>query len=291
MTFKAPKRDKDCRICKALESRGDTKHLYDGHVSNFPTGCPRYIAFSIGERRKIASEAKLCWSCHDPKYFHKPESSRKHREECVVNKGRKSRYTCTAKNCKVHMWICLKHKDENSTALEEFKKEIESKFQLDFGYVVSMPILKSSVEDEIVVRSAEQKNPLPQVSSCDPVAETTVDTVANCKCPPEGLSSDEAYDALKKKLRKDGVDVEIKPIPQGRSQFILAYTEGTTRPILQLYDTGCGGILFREGVPEKELGAVKKVHVKIPGVNKHAPCQTHTKYPFSRLLLQSQVIK
>ena len=88
VTFKAPKRDEDCRICKALESRGDTKHLYDGHVSNFPTGCPRYIAFSIGERRKIASEAKLCWSCHDPKYFHKPESSKKHREECMINKGR-----------------------------------------------------------------------------------------------------------------------------------------------------------------------------------------------------------
>ena len=51
----------------------------------------------------------------------------------------------------------------------------------------------------------------------------------------------------------------MEPIPEGRSQFILAYTEGKTRPILQLYDTGCGGILFKEGVLEKEIDAIRKV--------------------------------
>ena len=53
--YNPAKRDVSCRICKALEARGDTNLLYDGHVSNFPTGCPRYMAFSTDERRKIAS--------------------------------------------------------------------------------------------------------------------------------------------------------------------------------------------------------------------------------------------
>ena len=73
------------------------------------------------------------------------------------------------------------------------------------------------------------------------------------------LSSQQAYDALKKKLVNQGKHEELEPIPEGRSQFILAYTEGKTRPILQLYDTGCGGILFKEGVLEKEIDAIREV--------------------------------
>ena len=43
------KRDDNCRVCKVLELRGDTLELYDGHFSNYPTGCPRYVSFNIEE--------------------------------------------------------------------------------------------------------------------------------------------------------------------------------------------------------------------------------------------------
>ena len=37
---------------------------------------------------------------------------------------------------------------------------------------------------------------------------------------------------------------------------MIGSTQGKTRPLLTLYDTGCGSVLFREGVPGNELPAV-----------------------------------
>ena len=59
---------------------------------------------------------------------------------------------------------------------------------------------------------------------------------------------------MKEKLNSQGNNEKLLPIPKGRPQFILGYAEGKTRPLLQLYDSGCGGVIFRDGVPEKELG-------------------------------------
>ena len=79
------------------------------------------------------------------------------------------------------------------------------------------------------------------------------------KCAPKkNLSTKEALDVLKKKLAKEGKHEELRPIPKGRAQYILAFTEGKTRPILQLYDTGCSGVLFKEHVPGKEIDGVPK---------------------------------
>ena len=40
---------------------------------------------------------------------------------------------------------------------------------------------------------------------------------------------------------------------------MLGLAQGRTRPLLHLYDTGCGSVLFKSGVPEKELkGCVLK---------------------------------
>ena len=250
-SFKS-KRDESCRICKALEARGDTLQLYDGHFSNYPTGCPRYIAFNIEERRKIATEAKFCWLCHDPKYFHNQSTYRKHRDEdCYVGRGKKTRFTCTVQGCKLHMWVCLKHRDGNREALEKFKKEIEDKHGLLFGWLVCFPPI--AVDPIFDSNNVEPPTAQPKCSG-------KIDVASNCE--KKGLSTDEAYDLLKKKLKKKGLNEELKPIPKGRPQYILAYTQGKTRPILQLYDTGCGGVLFKENVPEKEIGPAV---IKRPG--------------------------
>ena len=67
------------------------------------------------------------------------------------------------------------------------------------------------------------------------------------------LSNKEAMSKLKKKLIKAGIKEKLRPIAKGRPQFMLGMAQGRTRPLLHLYDTGCGSVLFREGVPQNEL--------------------------------------
>ena len=74
VAYRPPQRDENCRICNALSAKGDTAHLYDGHLNSFPTGCPRYIGMNIEERRSIAVAAKLCLRCHDPDYVYDPRN-------------------------------------------------------------------------------------------------------------------------------------------------------------------------------------------------------------------------
>ena len=45
----------------------------------------------------------------------------------------------------------------------------------------------------------------------------------------------------------------MHPVPHGAPTFMLGLGEGRTRPLLHLYDTGCGSVLFKSGVPKKEL--------------------------------------
>ena len=73
------------------------------------------------------------------------------------------------------------------------------------------------------------------------------------------LSSSEALNKMKKKLNRQGLKQQLRPVAKGAPQFMLGLAEGRTRPLLHLYDTGCGSVLFKTGVPEKELkGCVLK---------------------------------
>ena len=76
------------------------------------------------------------------------------------------------------------------------------------------------------------------------------------------LSSEQALNKLRKKLTAAGVDDELVPVSKGSAQFMLGYSRGLTRSLLTLYDTGCGGVIFREGVPQKELAGST---MKTPG--------------------------
>ena len=51
---------------------------------------------------------------------------------------------------------------------------------------------------------------------------------------------------------------------KGEPVFLLSKTEGKTSPLLTLWDSGCGSVLFEDGVPTKELGpAVLKTQCPI----------------------------
>ena len=69
----------------------------------------------------------------------------------------------------------------------------------------------------------------------------------------QNLSTDQAMKKLRRKLSAGGVNDELRPIAKGRAEFMLGHSKGKTRGLLNLYDTGCGGVLFREGVPQHEL--------------------------------------
>ena len=58
---------------------------------------------------------------------------------------------------------------------------------------------------------------------------------------------------MKKKLSYSGEAAEVRPIPAGRAQFMIGQTKGRTRSLNILYDTGCYGLLMKEGV-QHELG-------------------------------------
>ena len=78
--YKQPKNLPSCRICQALKNQGVNISSYDGHVSDYATGCPRFAALSTDERMVIAREAKYCVNCmgKDIKY------SMKHSRKCAI---------------------------------------------------------------------------------------------------------------------------------------------------------------------------------------------------------------
>ena len=275
--YKPPRRDDNCRICTMLETGGDTKDLYDHHLSNFPTGCPRYMKMKVEERLKVATKARICLKCHDPEYIYKKDDEK---HKCLITKQKKSRYTCADKTgkCLFHMWICCYHKEDNKEKLKQFKEEISKKFSLEFAYVVNQPVDKffdsenSEPEEpltEFVISLVKKKhseavNVEPETSAkninvpdvMSQVKDLSIDIV-NSVNPSQSnyknLSTAQATKKLQRKLSTRGENVELRPIPKGRAQFMIGHIKGKSRPLLKLYDTGCGGLLFREGVPEKEL--------------------------------------
>ena len=69
----------------------------------------------------------------------------------------------------------------------------------------------------------------------------------------KGISSSEATRILRRKLSQGGENVELRPVPAGRAQFMIGQTRGLSGPLNTLYDSGCSALLLREGA-QKELG-------------------------------------
>ena len=130
--FKLPRRHDKCRICNHLRNKGDNWMLFDNHLSNHPTGCPRYIGMNIEERNKLCKYAKICIKCNNPSYvfqFADIQSNDKHK---CVSRNSRSCYNCQNPSCNVHIWCCLAHQPENEEILKRLQQEIRSKFNLEF---------------------------------------------------------------------------------------------------------------------------------------------------------------
>ena len=280
ITFKPPVRLPECRICKILEESGDTREIYDNHHSNFPTGCPRFIMMSVEQRRDICIKAKFCLRCLDPKYKYVRADIR---HKCM-DFTRKSRYSCPKGDCKSHLWTCTRHRDENTSEFEKFKDEIKNKLGLQFCYFIGMtPVYQSDDENSasdyystssrspvttgaVRERRSQLEDPFvpptaststDTVTSTSPTAATTSSSSPNQSLNTSSqsrLTSSEAFEILKRKMKVKKIRAEFRPIEAGSPQYMLGYSRGKTRPLVTLYDTGCQTILFKEGVPDKELG-------------------------------------
>ena len=57
-TYRGPTRMPSCRICKSLETRGDTAELYENHLGNYATGCPRYATMPLKKDMRLPKRVK-----------------------------------------------------------------------------------------------------------------------------------------------------------------------------------------------------------------------------------------
>ena len=187
--FSKPKRDENCRICKMYDSKGDTRNLYDDHHSNYATGCPRYIELKVEERFEVAKEVKLCLSCHDPKYIWKFKDP-VHMKDCIVKKGKKTKFTCRNENCNMHLWVCSRHKDENEAAAQSFLHELKKK-GLNFGFYINMMTRPSSFGTEATSPHIADEEPTANNSS-EASAENTANNSSEASAENTANKSNEA---------------------------------------------------------------------------------------------------
>ena len=224
--FRGPQKQPNCRICKVLEGRGDTYNLYENHVGNYPTGCPRFAGLTTEERFEVTKESKMCLRCLDPKSTWVQRDGHK---GCQISKTKKNRFSCTNDRCVWHSWICSTHKEENKDLLNKFSAEL-SKRGLSFVQF-NTQALKSNKQPQKIA-----------------------DDVSLIRDTSKDLTREQAIEKLLKLTpNSEKLDTEEKGAPM----FMFGYAEGKTRPINIMYDSGCSDLLLKEGVPEKEMEGVR----------------------------------
>ena len=122
--FKTPQIFENCRVCVHLSATGSNhQHLFEGHTSNYPTGCPKFVEATMDKRRSLIEKIKICPQCFHPDVIYNKE----HLKDCSFSKSKKNAYSCAVPSCKTHSWICLIHKQDNSKKLDKFRADLRRK--------------------------------------------------------------------------------------------------------------------------------------------------------------------
>ena len=130
-TFSKPQNFPDCRVCKVLETQGGHNScLFEKHISDYVTGCPKFASLGNAQRLVVAKEAKFCLKCmgKDVKF------STQHNRQCPVI-SKKSSFSCKAEKCFFHMWVCSKHDEENKSAMERFSSQLRTKSGIKLVFI------------------------------------------------------------------------------------------------------------------------------------------------------------
>lgn len=229
-TVSAAIRDEKCRICRVLESEGDTD-VYEDHYSRYLIGCPRFAMMDVKTRRKYIDKAQICMYCLDLHYVAK--KYQKH-DKCKAFE-RPQNFTCLEQNCKINYLVCEKHKDRNREKNERNRIFWESRGKTFSTNVVTIP---SSPESSPVRSSARHS------SSSNSSQKTN-----NVFC---SRSLNEASQKLKDLVR----GVKVRSLPEGDPLFMFSFIDGHNRPLTCFWDQGCSHLMINSDVPEKELPAV-----------------------------------
>ena len=195
---------------------------------------------SMQDKISIAKRAKLCHFCLDSEFV-MTRSNLPH-QNCPVNL-KKRPFTCAERSCKVHFWLCDK-KDHIKLNTEKFEKaknywSRKGKAFVNFANVYHIkPKVQAKVE------------------SFDHEAVVSSDDVTCC------------LKEATKQLRQAAQGSTVFDVPEGEPLFLFSCAVGKKNPVKIFYDKGCSHIVFREGVPGKELVGVmtKKGPLMINGV-------------------------
>ena len=250
-----PKKNPLCRICKRLEFQGDNKDLYEAHQGNYPTHCPRWAGMNNEERAEIARDAKFCLYCLDPKVtFNRYE----HPKVCPV-RTQKNKYSCTNERCRLHSWICSRHKSENAELLQGFADEM-TKRNIAFTYGAQA----TSTQDT-------QYNAWIPTTSLTPVEGGSVDTnqlsrnlAMETRSSKNKSPGQDASDGNESALPIGEVISQLKELtPEGETLvtklkdpplFMFSTTPGKDKDVQIFYDTGNSHCLFQTGTPANLFG-------------------------------------
>ena len=139
-TFKYPQRFDKCRVCSLLDKEGITEGLYEEHLTDNPVGCPLFAKMGIEDKSRYIVKAKMCWSCLDGDYIHKP--GQRH-ADCPADRDKKWYFTCNNSKCRKMFLVCPDHTEDNSEKLIKTEKYWKSKGKT-FSYTVSMSSMFST---------------------------------------------------------------------------------------------------------------------------------------------------
>ena len=149
--FKTAQTYDECRVCVHLEATGQQHpDLFDNHLSNYATGCPKFIQATTELRKSIATKIKLCRQCFHPDVIF----VREHIAKCPFSKKRNA-YTCQNRNCREHMWICLPHKSENRDAMDRFRSDLQRK-GLNLALTTDIPTMLSQHSSQLLHKAVRK---------------------------------------------------------------------------------------------------------------------------------------
>ena len=123
--FRPPQQYDECRICLHLSvTKKGQQNLFQNHLSNYPTGCPKFIEATMELRKTLVESVKFCPQCFNPELVFSPP----HLQDCQFSiSGKKNAYICTKSSCRTHMWICLLHKRDNKEQMAKFRADLQKR--------------------------------------------------------------------------------------------------------------------------------------------------------------------
>ena len=253
IAYRPPRLDEKCRICLTLEAEGITEDLYEDHTHNVASGCPKLAAMPRVDKEKYIKKAKICPNCFDADYIMKQNSFH---GDCPI-KVKEEFFTCKGQGCKKHYFICGQHVKMNESKLKGSVLYWSRQGKVFANIARVFNTSRKNVARENSPRN-EAKNTL------NPQKEESFDVKLQATVEAKEYCIEDATRKLKEVVKGS----TVVDIPEGEPLFLFSSAVGKTRPVKIFYDRGCSHVVFRHGVPGKELEGVmtKKGPLSIKGV-------------------------